>query len=67
MVASRLSSSREKTAVLPYAAVRTAPDPDRLILDLFEGTYEVGATLAGWDRPVLERPDPLAHRKGVRR
>ena len=49
--------------VLPYEAVRTAPDPDQMILDFFQSTYEVGATLGGWDRASLERPDPL-HRKG---
>jgi hypothetical protein len=28
-------------------------------MDFFESAYEVGATLAGWDRAALERPDPL--------
>jgi hypothetical protein len=53
--------------ILPYAAVRTSPDPDRLILDFLQSTYAVGATLAGWDRAALERPDPFAHRKGTPR
>jgi Family of unknown function (DUF5996) len=44
--------------VLPYERVRLAADPDQLILDFYRSTYEVGATLAGWDRPALERPDP---------
>jgi hypothetical protein len=50
--------------VLPYEVVRTASDPDQMILDLFQSTYEMGATLTGWDRASLERPDPL-HRKGA--
>src|SRR5205823_5950654 len=44
--------------ILPYANVRLAADPDQLILDFYRSTYEVGATLAGWDRSALERPDP---------
>ena len=44
--------------VLPYARVREAPDPEKLILDFYRSTYEIGATLAGWDRDALERPDP---------
>jgi len=50
--------------ILPYEAVRTSPDPDQLILDFFRSTYEVGATLGGWDRATLERPNPLSHHKG---
>jgi hypothetical protein len=42
--------------VLPYEAVRTAPDPDGLLLAFLQRTYEVAADLAGWDRAALERP-----------
>jgi hypothetical protein len=42
--------------ILPYEAVRQSPSPDQLILDFFRSTYEVGATLGGWDRAALERP-----------
>jgi hypothetical protein len=41
--------------VLPYEAVRTAPDPDRLLLDFLQATYDTAADLAGWDRAILER------------
>jgi Family of unknown function (DUF5996) len=44
--------------ILPYERVRAAADPDQLILDFYRSTYEIGATLAGWDRAALERPDP---------
>ncbi len=44
--------------ILPYQTVRLAEDPDQLILDFYRSTYEIGATLAGWDRQALERPDP---------
>lgn len=42
--------------VLPYHLVRTAPDPDRLLLDFLQSTYEAAATAADWDRAALERP-----------
>ena len=40
--------------VLPYTAVRTAADPDALLLDFLQATYEAAADLADWDRPALE-------------
>lgn len=40
--------------VLPYAAVRTADDPDATLMAFFQSTYEAAAELAGWDRAVLE-------------
>jgi hypothetical protein len=52
--------------ILPYDEVRLSPSADELILDFFQSTYEVGVTLAGWDRATLERPDPLPHRQGER-
>lgn len=41
--------------ILPYDAVRTASDPDALLMDFFQSTYEAGANLAAWDRVALER------------
>jgi len=54
--------------ILPYERVRHAAHPDQLILDFYRSTYEVGATLAGWDRAALEHPDPThpAVSEGVR-
>jgi hypothetical protein len=40
--------------LLPYAAVRTADDPDAMLMSFFESTYLGAATLAGWDRAALE-------------
>jgi hypothetical protein len=48
--------------ILPYDKVRTSASPDQLILDFFNSAYEAGATLAGWDRASLERPDPRPRR-----
>lgn len=44
--------------VLPYELVRTADDPDRLLLSFLQGTYEAAATTASWDRAALEREAP---------
>ena len=41
--------------ILPYEAVRLAPDPDRALLEFAQSTYDVAADLAGWDRAALER------------
>ena len=43
--------------ILPYERVRVADDPDRTMLDFYRSTYEIGATLAGWDRAALERAE----------
>jgi len=43
--------------ILPYERVRTAPSPDRAILDFVESTYDAAATLAHWDRAALELPE----------
>ena len=40
--------------ILPYASVRKAEDPDALLLDFFQNTYEAAAELAQWDRTALE-------------
>ena len=42
--------------VLPYEAVRNAPDPDALLLDFLQSAYEAAAEAARWDRAALERP-----------
>lgn len=41
--------------LLPYDAVRTAPDPDAALLAFLQRTYEAAAILAHWDREALER------------
>ena len=40
--------------LLPYDAVRIAADPDALLLEFLQSTYEAAANLAGWDRAALE-------------
>src|SRR3954451_451366 len=40
--------------LLPYEAVRTAPDPDAAVLEFLQSTYEAAAELGGWDRATLE-------------
>jgi hypothetical protein len=41
--------------VLPYAAVRTAEDPDGVLLQFLQSSYEAAAECASWDRASLER------------
>jgi len=45
--------------VLPYAEVRAAADPERMLGEFLQSAYESGANLAEWDRPALER-EPVA-------
>ena len=42
--------------VLPYDAVRTAADPEALLLDFLSSTYAAAAQCGGWDRAALECP-----------
>lgn len=44
-----------KGYILKYSDVRKAHNPDRMVLDFFESTYDVASTHAGWDRKSLER------------
>jgi len=47
--------------LLPYDAVRTAVDPDTMLMAFLESTYDAAADLGGWDRAALERhADPSA-------
>jgi hypothetical protein len=41
--------------ILPYDAVRAAPDPDVVLLEFLRSTYEAAAELGNWDRAALER------------
>ena len=41
--------------ILPYDAVRQAPNPDELLLGFLQETYEAAAKLGKWDRQTLER------------
>lgn len=40
--------------VLPYEAMRTSPDPDAMLLEFLQSTYEAAAACGGWDRAGLE-------------
>jgi len=35
--------------ILPYEAVRNAPDPEATVMDFLESTYTAAATLGGWN------------------
>lgn len=42
--------------LLPYAIVRNAPDPDAMLLDFLQSTYDAAADLANWNRAELDCP-----------
>jgi hypothetical protein len=42
--------------LLPYATVRTSPDPEATLLDFMESTYLAAARAAGWDVEGLRAP-----------
>jgi hypothetical protein len=41
--------------LLLYDDMRAAEDPDAVLMDFMQSTYEAGANLAKWDRSSLER------------
>ncbi len=41
--------------ILPYEAVRRAPDPDATLLEFAQSTYQAVADLGGWAHALLER------------
>ena len=42
--------------ILPYDAVRSAANPDALVLDFLATTYAAAADAGVWDRAALECP-----------
>jgi len=51
--------------LLPYAAVRTAEDPDAMLLSFFQSAYEGAAELSKWDRAALEADDIDSNSNGA--
>ena len=46
-----------------YEAMRSSAEPDAVLMQFLQSTYEAGANLAGWDRKALERSTrPVRHR-----
>ena len=50
--------AKAREFILPYEAVRTAPDPDGVLLEFLQSTYGAAATCGHWDREALERKVP---------
>jgi hypothetical protein len=42
--------------LLPYEVVRSAADPDAVLLDFLDSTYDAAADATAWDRAALECP-----------
>lgn len=53
--------------VLPYEAVRTAPDPAKMLLGFCEETYRIAANTGAWDRDMLEVSPHLSRLKELSR
>jgi Family of unknown function (DUF5996) len=49
-------SDKLRECLLPYEAVRRAPDPAKAILEFAQSTYDAGSTLGKWDRAALAYP-----------
>jgi hypothetical protein len=47
-----------KEFILRYDDVRTSNQPERMLLDFFQSTYEAAAERGGWDRDDLEKDHP---------
>lgn len=45
--------------VLPYEVVRSDPDPDGMLLEFLQTSYEAAADLGRWDHAMLERAASL--------
>ena len=41
--------------LLRYNDVRDSGEPEKMLMDFLQSTYEAGANLAHWDREALER------------
>ena len=55
-------SKDSRLYLLPYENVRTAPDPDRMLLRFLHATYDAAAETGHWDRAGLEA-DPARWRR----
>ncbi len=40
---------------MPYELVRTAPNPDAVLLEFLRSAYGAAANTSQWDRKALER------------
>jgi len=49
-------SAELREFILPGELLRDAADPERLVLEFLQATYEAAADLGRWDRAALERP-----------
>ena len=54
---SAVAGHRQRVArILPYDAVRAAPDPAAALRAFYESAYRAGTDAAGWDVAALARP-----------
>ena len=47
--------------LLPYDAVRSAENPDHVLLEFAQSSYDAASTLGKWDREALQEVKPSLH------
>jgi Family of unknown function (DUF5996) len=47
--------------ILPYDAVRTTEEPDKVLLDFAQSAYDAASKLGNWERDALEEKKPVLH------
>jgi hypothetical protein len=50
--------------ILPYDAVRTAQNPDEVLLNFAQSAYDAASKLGKWDRKAVEEKKPVLHSAG---
>jgi hypothetical protein len=53
--------SKLREFILPYDAVRTAKNPDEVLLEFAQSAYDAASTLGKWDREALKEVKPSLH------
>ena len=54
-------NSQLKEFVLPYEKMRTASNPDEVLLQFAQSTYDAASTLGKWEREALVEKKPILH------
>ena len=47
--------------ILPYDTMRTAENPDQVLLDFAQSAYDAASKLSKWERAALEEKKPALH------
>jgi hypothetical protein len=56
-----LYETKLREFILPYEMVRTAGEPDQVLLEFAQSAYDAASRLGKWDRAALEEKKPALH------